>query len=213
MQGRLIESDADVSEGCAWLAQAEPRFALALSSAGPIPLRRRPGGFAALLHTICAQQLSVASANSVWTKLCKAGADDAKCLREMDDEALRNCGLSRPKVRYARALAAADIDYPALALMAEDEAIARLTAIKGIGTWSAEIYLKFSVGRADVFAAGDLALQEAARVLFDLRERPSEKALRELAAAWSPWRAVAARVLWAYYRALKQREGISEISQ
>jgi DNA-3-methyladenine glycosylase II len=94
--------------------------------------------------------------------------------------------------------------------MPEDEAIAVLTAVKGIGIWTAEIYLMFSIGRADVFAAGDLALQEAARMLFDLPERPAEKALRTQAAEWSPWRGVAARLLWAYYRAAKQRDGISE---
>jgi DNA-3-methyladenine glycosylase II len=94
--------------------------------------------------------------------------------------------------------------------MPEDEAIATLTAVKGIGVWTAEIYLMFSVGRADVLAAGDLALQEAARVIFDLPERPTDKELRALAEDWSPWRAVAARLLWAYYRVAKQREGISE---
>ncbi len=144
---------------------------------GTPPLRRLQGGFAALLHTICAQQLSVAAADSVWTNLRAAEAG---------------------------------IDYAALAAMPEHEAIAALTAVKGIGVWTAEIYLMFSIGRADVFAPGDLALQEAARILFDLPERPAEKALRARAAEWSPWRGVAARLLWAYYRLAKQREGISE---
>ncbi len=94
--------------------------------------------------------------------------------------------------------------------MPEDKAIAALTAVKGIGIWTAEIYLMFSIGRADVFAPGDLALQEAARILFDLPGRPSEKELRARAVGWSPWRGVAARLLWAYYRVAKQREGISE---
>ena len=94
--------------------------------------------------------------------------------------------------------------------MSEHDAITTLTAVKGIGVWTAEIYLMFSIGRADVFAPGDLALQEAARLLFDLPGRPTEKALRARAAEWSPWRGVAARLLWAYYRLAKQREGISE---
>jgi DNA-3-methyladenine glycosylase II len=210
MTGRIIETQADILEGCDWLARAEPRFGRALELTGTPPLRRRRGGFAALLHTICAQQLSVASADSVWARLCATGADDPAVVVTLTEDKLRDCGLSRPKARYVRALAEAEIDYPALASMPEDEAIAALTAVKGIGAWSAEIYLMFSIGRADVFAPGDLALQEAARMLFDLPRRPTEKALRARAADWSPWRGVAARLLWAYYRAAKRREGISE---
>jgi DNA-3-methyladenine glycosylase II len=210
MTDRIIHSEACVAEGAAWLAKREKRFASALQETGPLPLRRREAGFPAMLHTICGQQLSVAAADSVWRKLCAAQAIEAETLLTTDDEALRACGLSRPKIRYARALAEARIDYDALATMPEDEAIATLTAVKGIGVWTAEIYLMFSVGRADVLAAGDLALQEAARVIFDLPERPTDKELRALAEDWSPWRAVAARLLWAYYRVAKQREGISE---
>lgn len=210
MTGRIIQTNADVAEGAAWLSARDPRLAAALAMTGPLPLRRRAGGFAALLHTICAQQLSVAAADAVWKKLCAADATDPDRFCSRDDEVLRGCGLSRPKIRYARALAEAGIDYAALAEIAEDEAIATLTAVKGIGRWSAEIYLMFSVGRADVIAAGDLALQEAARILFDLPQRPTDRALRTLAEPWSPWRAVAARLLWAYYRLAKNREGISE---
>ena len=210
MTERIIETDACVAEGAAWLARAEPRFAEALEITGPLPLRRREGGFPALLHTICAQQLSVAAADSVWKKLCAAEATAPERFAALGEEELRACGLSRPKIRYARALAEAGIDYPGLADMPVEEAVASLTAVKGIGVWTAEIYLMFSVGRADVIAAGDLALQEAARVLFGLDGRPTDKALRALAEPWSPWRAVAARILWAYYRAIKNREGISE---
>jgi DNA-3-methyladenine glycosylase II len=210
MTRRLIETEADILEGCNWLIRAEPRFGRALELTGAPPLRRRDGGFGALLHTICAQQLSVASAESVWVKLRAAGADDPAILLTLSEDDLRGLGLSRPKARYATALAEAAIDYPTLATMPEDEAIAILTAVKGIGIWTAEIYLMFSIGRADVFAPGDLALQEAARMLFDLPERPAEKAMRVQAAGWSPWRGVAARLLWAYYRVAKQREGISE---
>lgn len=210
MSGRIIESDSDLIEGAAWLAAREPRFADALAVTGPLPLRRREGGYSALLRTICAQQLSVASADAVWRRLEAAGAVVPERLLALDDVALRACGLSGQKIRYARALAEAGIDYPALVDLPEDEAIARLTAIKGIGVWTAEIYLMFSVGRADVLAAGDLALQESARLLFGLPVRPGDKALRLLAEPWSPWRAVAARILWAYYRLRKQREGISE---
>jgi len=210
MTGRIIETQADILEGCDFLARAEPRFARALRLAGTPPLRRRDGGFAALLRTICAQQLSVAAAASVWSRLRAAGADDPATLCALSEGDLRACGLSRPKIRYARAIAEAGLDYAALALLPEEEAIAHLTALPGIGVWTAEIYLMFSVGRADVFAPGDLALQESARLLFDLPARPDEKSLRARAALWSPWRGVAARLLWAYYRTAKQREGITE---
>lgn len=210
MPAGIIETDSDVEEGAAWLAMREPRFGEALALTGPLPLRRREGGFPALLKTICSQQLSVASADAVWNRLEAAGATIPANLVAMDETALRACGLSGQKIRYARALAEADLDYRELADLPEEEAIARLTAIKGIGVWTAEIYLMFSVGRADVLAAGDLALQESARLLFGLSERPKDRALRELAAPWSPWRAVAARILWAYYRVAKQREGITE---
>ncbi len=210
MSGRIIETEHDLTEGAAWLAGREPRFAHALEIVGPLPLRRREGGYAALLRTICSQQLSVASADAVWNRLEAAGATLPDRLLALDDAGLRACGLSGQKIRYARALAEAGIDYPALVDLPEPEAIVALTSVKGIGIWTAEIYLMFSVGRADVLAAGDLALQESTRILFDLPARPGDKALRLLAEPWSPWRAVAARILWAYYRAAKQREGISE---
>ena len=139
MTGRIIETQADIIEGCNWLTGADPRFGRALELTGTPPLRRRQGGFAALLQTICAQQLSVAAADSVWAKLRASGADDPTVLLTLTEDKLRDCGLSRPKARYARALAEAEIDYAALAAMPEDEAIAALTAVKGIGVWSAEI--------------------------------------------------------------------------
>jgi DNA-3-methyladenine glycosylase II len=210
MTDRLLETHDDVAEGAAWLAAREPRFAAALERTGPLPLRRREGGFPALLQAICGQQLSIASAAAIWRRLCERSATDPAVLRAMDDQALRDCGLSRPKIRYARAIAKAGIDYDALARMPEAEAVAVLTAIRGIGTWTAEIYLMFAVGRADVIAAGDLALQESARAIFDLPVRPTDRELRAMAEPWSPWRAVAARLLWSYYRVIKNREGISE---
>jgi DNA-3-methyladenine glycosylase II len=118
------------------------------------------------------------------------------------------CGLSRPKMRYARELACAGIDFEALRAAPPDDVMATLTAVPGIGPWTAEVYAMFSLGHADVFAPGDLALQEAARDLFGLDARPKERAFRIMAQAWSPWRAVAARALWAYYRVAKKREGI-----
>ncbi|QPH53406.1 DNA-3-methyladenine glycosylase family protein [Pontivivens ytuae] len=206
--GRVIHSDACLAEGAAWLAAAEPRFAAALELTGPLPLRLKPDGFEALLSAIVSQQLSVAAANGIWGRLEAAGALTPAGIAQLDDDALRACGLSRPKIRYVRALAEADLDYAALRTLPDDEVVARLVELKGIGVWTAEIYAMFSLGRADVFAPGDLALQEAARLIFELPERPKDAALREMATAWSPWRAVAARLLWAYYRQAKSREGI-----
>jgi DNA-3-methyladenine glycosylase II len=208
MVGRIISQDACVAEGAAWLASAEPRFAHAIALTGPLPLRRRDDGFAALLDAIVSQQVSVASADAIWARLEAAGLTDPVAMATASDDALRAAGLSRQKARYGRALAAAGIDFAALRTAPTDVVIATLVAVPGIGTWTAEIYAMFALGRADVFAPGDLALQEAARALFGLEARPSEKALRAMAEAWSPWRSVAARILWAYYHVAKNREGI-----
>jgi len=208
MDERIIETEKDVAEGAAWLAEKEPRFARAFAQTGPLPLRRKPDGFEQLLNAIVGQQISVAAANGIWTRLCDANAVSVSGINNLDDEALKACGLSRSKLKYARALCEADVDYDALRNMPSEAVIKELIQIKGIGRWTAEIYAMFSLGRADVFAPGDLALQEATRVLFDLEARPSEKMLRYLAEDWSPWRAVAARGLFAYYRVAKEREGI-----
>ena len=151
----------------------------------------------------------MASANAIWGRMTAAGLTGPRKILGATEEELRAAGLSRQKIRYARALAGARIDYRALRAAPTDEVINTLTAVPGIGVWTAEIYAMFSLGRADVFAPGDLALQEAARVLFGLEARPTEKALRAMAGDWSPWRSVAARLLWAYYRVERNREGIT----
>lgn len=204
---RLIETERDVMEGATHLAAACPRMAHALTLIGAPPLRRRADGFAALLQAIVSQQVSVAAARGIWARVEAAGLHEEAAVRAADEEALRAVGLSRPKVRYAKAIAETRLDYAALRTMPEPEAVATLTAIKGVGVWTAEIYLMFAVGRADVFAPGDLALREAARDLYGLAERPPEPAFREMAEAWRPWRAVAARILFAYYHHIKGREG------
>ncbi|MDO9526501.1 MAG: DNA-3-methyladenine glycosylase 2 family protein [Gemmobacter sp.] len=208
MIGRVIETSDCVAEGAAWLAQRDPRFARALAATGTLPLRRRAGGFSDLLGAIVSQQVSVASANAIWTRLEAAGMTDPDRVAGAGDDALRACGLSRQKVRYAQALAAAGIDFDGLRLLPDEAVVAELVAVPGIGRWTAEIYAMFSLGRADVFAPADLALQESARLLFGLDARPTERALRTMAEEWSPWRAVAARLLWAYYHVAKEREGI-----
>lgn len=205
---RIIETDADVAEGAAWLAARCPRMAHAHELCAPLPLRRRPDGFAQLLSAIVSQQVSVASANAIWAKLEAAELTEPQAILALGEDDLRAQGLSRQKAAYAHALAGAGIDFAALRDAPTAEVIETLTAVKGIGVWTAEIYAKFSLGHADVFAAGDLALQEGARMLYDLPERPTERQVRQMAEAWSPWRSVAARILWAYYHVRKQREGI-----
>ena len=205
---RIILAPGDVAEGAAWLAACDPRLASALELCGPLPLRRRGDGFEALLGAIVSQQVSVAAAGAIWGRLRAARLTGPRKVRWAADEELRACGLSRQKIRYARALADARIDYKALRAAPTDEVVATLTAVPGIGVWTAEIYAMFSLGHADVFAPGDLALQEGARLVLDLSHRPRERELRAMAEGWSPWRAVAARLLWAYYARAKSREGI-----
>ena len=208
MVGRIIQTEDCVAEGAAWLAALDARFAYALSQTGPLPLRRRVDGFAGLLYAIVGQQVSVASARAIWGRLEAAGLTDQPAMAQASDEALRSAGLSRQKARYGRALAQAGLDFTALRALPNDEVVATLIKIPGIGAWTAEIYAMFALGRADVFAPGDLALQVAAQSLFTLPNRPSERELRALSENWSPWRAVAARALFSYYHVLKDREGI-----
>ncbi|MEP2715231.1 DNA-3-methyladenine glycosylase 2 family protein [Pseudophaeobacter sp.] len=208
LAGRIICTDACVDEGAAWLADHDPRFALALSQCGPLPLRRKPDGFGQLLSAIVSQQVSVASANAIWKRLIDAHLTTQEEILQASEDDLRSAGLSRQKIRYSKALADEAIDFEALRDHPTEEVIKTLTKVTGVGVWTAEIYAMFSLGRADIFAPGDLALQEAAKALFDLPERPSERALRRLAEDWSPWRSVAARILWAYYHVAKDREGI-----
>lgn len=208
MVGRIIHSLDCVAEGAEWLGRHEPAFARVLPLVGPLPLRREEDGFAALLRAIVGQQVSVASARAIWGRLEGAGLTDAQVMAVASDDVLRAAGLSRQKARYGRALAQAGIDFNALRVAPDVDVVKALVAVPGIGVWTAEIYAMFALGRADVFAPGDLALQEAARMLFGLETRPSDKALRAMAEAWSPWRSVAARILWAYYRVAKDREGV-----
>lgn len=210
MVGRIIETEDDIAEGAAWLARSEPRFALALEATGPWPLRRRADGFEALRDAILGQQVSTAAARAIRGKLLDAGLGAAEALAEAQEDELRGCGLSRQKVRYLQALARSGVDFEALRSLPDAQVIDRLLPLPGIGRWTVEMYLIFALGRADVFAVDDLALAEAARLLFDLPERPRGRGFGTLAAAWSPWRAVAARGLWAYYAWAKQREGVAE---
>ena len=208
MVGRILTSEACMAEGAAWLAAREPRFAHALRLTGTPPLRRRPDGFAHLLSAIVSQQVSTHAARAIWGRMEGAELTTPEAVLAADDETLRAPGLSMQKMRYARALAAAGIEFDALRDMPDADVVKVLVEVPGIGRWTAEIYAMFSLGRADVFAPGDLALQEAARRLFDLAERPREAPMRRMSEDWSPWRSVAAGLLWAYYHVETDREGI-----
>ncbi|MEM6576966.1 MAG: DNA-3-methyladenine glycosylase 2 family protein [Pseudomonadota bacterium] len=209
MSETVIETDEDVALGVAHLIAICPRMAEAQHMTGPLPLRRRPDGFAQLLSAIVSQQVSVAAACAIWSRMQEARLTGPRKIQWASDDDLRAAGLSRQKIRYARALAYARINYTALRTAPTDEIVATLTEVPGIGIWTAEVYAMFSLGRADVFAPDDLALQEGARLLYGLDERPKARALRDMAVAWSPWRSVAARQLWAYYHVVKRREGIT----
>ena len=208
MEERIITSQECISEGLAALAKLEPKFKQIINTIEEIPLRRTSEGFDRLLSTIVSQQLSVAAADAIWNKIELAGLNEIQKIRKVSDQELRDVGLSKQKIKYVRSLANANINYRSLKTMPTLQVINELTQVSGIGNWTAEIYAMFSLGRADVFAPGDLALQEATRILFNLPERPSEKDLRSMAKDWSPWQAVAARLLWSYYNQQKKREGI-----
>lgn len=186
------------------LALIEPRFADAIAATGYPDARIREPGYATLLRTIVGQQVSVAAAASVWNKLealIGTGCAPEKLIAQ-DFDALRACGLSRQKQGYARSLAGLILsgDLPLDALPDDDEeAIAYLTRVKGIGRWSAEIYLLFAEGRPDIWPAGDLAVQEGVGRLLKLDQRPSEKQIREIAEAWRPHRGAAAIFTWHIY--------------
>lgn len=208
-----IDSEADLDRGLAHLLEADPRLAAVLAVAGRPPLRRRPGGFPGLAATVVGQQLSIASANAIWTRLAAAfDPFEPAALRRARIAKLRRVGLSEAKIRAMRAIAAAvvsgQLDFDALAAMEADQAHRALVAVHGIGPWTADSYLLFCLGHADAWPVGDLALQEAVRLAFALAERPDVKAMSALAEPWRPWRGVAAFLLWSYYRAVKHRDPV-----
>ncbi|MPZ55917.1 MAG: DNA-3-methyladenine glycosylase 2 family protein [Rhizobiales bacterium] len=207
-----IDTDADLTAAVTLLVAADPRFRPLLAAAGPTLLRRRPGGFAGLASIVVSQQLSTASASAIWARLTAAydPFEPGQILRARTQR-LARLGLSAPKIRALRAIAAAvdsdALDLAALADLPADDAHAALTVIHGVGPWTADIYLLTCLGHADAWPAGDLALQEAARLAFALDARPTMKAMVALAEIWRPWRGVAARLLWTYYRSVKRRDG------
>jgi DNA-3-methyladenine glycosylase II len=208
---RLIEKEQDLRDGLDALLAADLRLARVLGVAGLPPLRRRAGGFAGLASIIVSQQLSTASAAAIWGRLSAAFDPlEPDAVRRARTARLQRVGLSAPKIRTLKAIAKAvesgAIDFDALGAMSADDAHRMLTAVHGIGPWTADIYLLVCLGHADAWPAGDLALQEAIRLAFALDTRPTVKDMLSLAEPWRPWRGVAARLLWAYYRAAKGRD-------
>jgi DNA-3-methyladenine glycosylase II len=212
VSGRLTTSR--FAEGVDALCAADADLAAVVDAFGAPPIWRRPAGFPTLALLILEQQVSLASAKAACDKLTAAagGALDPAALLALDDDAMRGCGVSRQKTRYIRILAGAVADG-ALRLdrlaRADDEAVrTALTAITGIGNWTADIYMMMALGRPDVWPVGDLALQVAAQAVKRLPERPAPDALVDLGEAWRPWRAVAARILWHYYlNTVRKRRG------
>jgi DNA-3-methyladenine glycosylase II len=210
---RLIETEADIAAGVRGLEADCEVMRRVIPLTGHPPLRRQRYGFDGLCWIVVGQQVSVAAGNAIWAKLAgnfPERTPEAFLLAE--EGLLKASGLSAPKMRTIRAMSEAiqrgDLNLEALATMPADDAKATMVKVKGIGPWTADIYLMFCLGHADAFAPGDLALQEAIRLCFRLDERPTERETMLIAERWRPWRGVAARILWAYYKVAKEREGV-----
>lgn len=209
----VIANDDDIKRGMDFLAEICPHMRMIAETLGPPPLRWREHGFGGLVSTITAQQLSVSSANAIRNKLlARFDPLTPEALLAASDDELRACGLSGPKIRTLRALSDAIVSgtlpFDRLADMPVQDAQAALVAVHGIGPWTAEVYMMFCLGVQDIFAPADLALQEGAKLAMNLEARPSTKQMAEIATRWAPWRAVAARALWAWYGHVKRRQGI-----
>jgi DNA-3-methyladenine glycosylase II len=212
MTAHIIHTQADLETAVGLLIKQDPRWEPVFAKTGMPGLRRREAGYAGLCAIVCGQQLSTASAAAIRNRLFAAFDPfhhDAVRLARRDK--LARLGLSRPKIKaikeIAKAVAKQHVDLDAVATMDADKAHEALMTLHGVGPWTADIYLLFCLGNADAWPAGDLALQEAARIAFGLRRRPDATAMVKLADQWRPWRGVAAHLLWAYYHVVKRREG------
>jgi len=199
------------------LARRDPDLARVEAEAGPLPWRVRAPGFEGLLNAITGQQISNAAAAAIWRRLCALdGCLSPEGFLALSDEALRGAGFSRPKIAHGRAVAEAFVSgvlaTDALAAMDDEAAVARISSVRGLGVWSAEIYLLFALQRDDVFPAGDLALQAAAADLKRLEARPTARQLRAMASLWQPHRALAARLLWHWWRHVTGRPSTDDMA-
>lgn len=208
----ILASDAVLRDGLAALSAADPVMARILAEGAVPTLRKRAPGFEGLARIVVSQQLSVASAAAIWRRVEAALPEvTAAAFAAAADDALKTAGLSALKIRTLRAVAAAvtggTLPLDALHELEAETAHGHMVKVSGIGPWTADIYLLFCLGHPDAFPAGDLAVQEAARLAYGLPARPRDRELVALAEAWRPWRGVAAKVLWAYYALAKSREG------
>jgi DNA-3-methyladenine glycosylase II len=192
------------------LARRDRDIAEAWTLVGDPPPRRRPKGFPALVGSIVGQQVSAAAARAIWARLNAAGPLTPERFLQLTEAELRAIGFSRQKILYVRGIAEAivhgDLNFRRLHRMADEEAIAELVRLKGIGRWTAEIYLLFGLQRLDIWPADDLALQVGVQRLKRLEARPGRAALTEIAEPWRPWRGAAARFLWHYYHVTGRRD-------
>jgi DNA-3-methyladenine glycosylase II len=208
----FIHTEDDLDAALAALALTDKRIGPVMMTAGRPPLRRRPGGFQGLAAIVVSQQLSTASAAAIWGRLAAAyDPFEPQAIRRARPERLARLGLSAGKIRtlkaISKALTTGALDLDKLASCEADDAHAALVAHHGIGPWTADIYLLFCLGHADAWPAGDLAIQEAMRLAFNLKARPTTKEAIAFAERWRPWRGAAAYVLWTYYRVAKGRSG------
>ena len=201
----------DVTAGLDALCAADPRLELVRAAAGDVPLRRTEPGFASLISIVISQQVSRASADAIFGRLTKLADPLApEALLAAGDGLFREAGLSRPKQRAVLAVSQAVLDGLDLGKLCDldaEAAIGAMTRVSGIGVWTAEVYLLSAAGHPDVFPARDVALQSAVGHALGINPRPGEKALIRIAESWSPYRGVASRLFWAYYREIKGREG------
>src|SRR5215831_13272381 len=207
----FLHTEADLQAGLAQLIIADHRLRPIADKAGIFSLRRREAGYAGLCAIVCGQQLSTAAAATIRDRLFAAfDPFHHDAVRAARTDKLKRLGLSAAKIKsikeIGKAVAKGHIDLTAVGNMDADVAHATLTALHGVGPWTADIYLLFCLGHADAFPAGDLAVQESARIALGLRKRPDAKALSGMAEAWRPWRGVAAHLLWAYYHVVKKRD-------
>jgi DNA-3-methyladenine glycosylase II len=208
-----LNSQADLEEAIHALVKLDSRLKPILEVAGMPSLRRREPGFAGLAHIVCGQQLSTASASAIWARLAAAFEPfDHDAIRRARADRLGRLGLSAAKIKtlkhLARELAAERLNLDILAEEDADAAHHTLTALPGIGPWTADVHLLFCLGHGDAWPAGDLAVQEGIRIGLKLKARPTEKQMAPLAEPWRPMRGAAAHLWWSFYRALKKREGV-----
>src|SRR5579872_7230659 len=208
-----LNSQADLEDAIHALLKLDPRLQTVFAVAGMPALRRREPGFVGLAHIVCGQQLSTASASAIWARLTGAfDPFDHDAIRKARADRLGRLGLSAAKIKtlkhIARELAEERLNLDVLANEDADAAHNTLTALPGIGPWTADVYLLFCLGHGDAWPAGDLAVQEAIKVGLGLPARPTAKQMMPLAEAWRPLRGAAAHLWWSYYRAVKKREGV-----